>query len=414
MIRRDQFIKKIANVNSGDYLKNEVVKLEAFVDAELEKHENILLMINSNTQGALSGTLETVQSVEQTYAIHTDPTVQGDDGEIEGRKIWTDYMFYPSGGYATNEPWASISITNDHQFDGSLKIMLPEGTNKNVAKMLADKYMDTTIVSNEPLGGCWGEGNVIVTLDKVTNRIAMTFKMFPLATAFTPTYFATESFTASCPTGKYGTPCTATATRSSKVSQEDAVNLAKNAAEAEAEASVVCTDTENGKYYSTKTATATCPDGTEGASKTATATGVGDTQEEADADANQKAMAAATAQLSCTPVWTSTQTVTVHCPEGTTGSPSTATETRKSYVSQADADQLATDAATQKAKQNQTCTNSSCTPNWQPVYKTNGCFTGMMRDTNGCEPNRTATEDEWGDYFVATDIRGQRCMDAPV
>jgi hypothetical protein len=410
MIRRDHFIKSVAKINSGDYIKNKVVELEKFVDAELAKHENILSLINSNTQGEKNGNIEIVQTVEETYAVHSDPTVLGDDGEVNGRKIWNDYMFYPNGGFATNEPWESITLTNDTQFDGALKVELPADTNKNVAKLLADKYMDTTIVAGEPLGGCWGSGNVIVTLDNTSNKLYMTFKIYPMPTAFMPTYFATATYTATCPTGKYGNPVIVTVTKSSKTSYAEADALAQAAAEAQATSQLVCTDTEDGMYYSTKTVTVNCPSGQEGDSKTATATASGTTQEEADANATQKATDDANAQLVCRDVWTSEKTVTVYCPEGTTGSPSTATGYGKSYVNQADADRIATENATTTANQNLTCTSDTCTPNWQPVYESGGCFSGTMRDTNGCEADRPATHTEWEAYQVPTDNNGYQCM----
>jgi hypothetical protein len=409
MLRRDQFIKKIAKLNSGDYLKNKVLELEKFVDVELAKKENIIAMINSNTQGSVVGTVETVESTEETYAVHNDPNVLGENGEIGGKKIWSDFMFYTNGGHATNQPWSSITLTNDFQFDGILNISLPEGTNKNVAKMLADKYMDTTVVSKKAIGGCWGEGNVIVRLDKNTNRLTMTFKMFPVPSTFMPTYYATATETVSCGVDKTGTPQTATSTKFSKISKQDAMNLAKADAQAKATAQLVCVDKKSDVFYATATETAYCPAGTEGEAKTATASGEGATQNDANANAKTNAQNAASAQLTCVNVWNSEKTATVSCPAGTTGSPSTATGYGKSYTSQADADQKATTDATTKASQNLSCQSSGCTSYWQPKYTSLGCFTGMMKDVNGCQTDRGATEIEWQEYYFEHDTRGKSC-----
>lgn len=60
-----------------------------------------------------------------------------------------------------------------------------------------------------------------------------------------PVYTATESFTARCPLGSFGNSVTKSATRQSAISQADAVRLATEAAQEEAEAEIDCTLSNN-------------------------------------------------------------------------------------------------------------------------------------------------------------------------
>jgi len=51
MLRRDQIIRTLGTLNSGDYLNAKVLELEIFVDNELSKVENLTLFANNNIQG---------------------------------------------------------------------------------------------------------------------------------------------------------------------------------------------------------------------------------------------------------------------------------------------------------------------------------------------------------------------------
>lgn len=91
-------------------------------------------------------------------------------------------------------------------------------------------------------------------------------------------------------------------------------------------------------------------------SATATSTA---SQQAADQLAYDAALALAEAQLNCRAVYTSTQSYTAKCPLGCLGDDVTRSATRTSLVSQAEADQLAYDAAKDEAEAALECTGSS-------------------------------------------------------
>lgn len=163
----------------------------------------------------------------------------------------------------------------------------------------------------------------------------------------TPAYTATATATVNCTEAGYIGSQTATATASSNVSMQDAQLQAAGKAAEVASADLVCAVDPNATLFtSTQSFTAYCPDGQIGeytASSTKTSYV---SQADADSLALQDAQLQAEAALVCQTVFSATKTVEVTCSDSTTRS-ATATET--STVSQADADQKATDAATDAA-----------------------------------------------------------------
>lgn len=185
MLRRDELIKKLGDLNSGSYLNTKMDELEAFVDSELSKDENVIKMVNLNNQGTMSTSgVETVSSFEPTYAVHNDINVKvGVDGTAgSGKKIWYDGIQYSSGTLANQSPWSDMIIDTaaftSGNFNGTIQIELPANTNKNVAYQLSKKYENTSLNGTVPYGGFWGTGNVNITYDTILNKMYMTFKLF--------------------------------------------------------------------------------------------------------------------------------------------------------------------------------------------------------------------------------------------
>lgn len=167
----------------------------------------------------------------------------------------------------------------------------------------------------------------------------------------TVTYVSTQSATRTveCPDGTCGDPSEATAegTAYSTVSQEDADDQATAQAIINAQAQAALgLDCSHTPFTASRTVTVNCPSGTSGSPSTFSATVTRCVESDAITEAEAEALAGAEAGLSCTEiVYTSTQSATASCPEGYTGNPVTATATRESSVSQEDADSLASDDA---------------------------------------------------------------------
>jgi hypothetical protein len=88
-------------------------------------------------------------------------------------------------------------------------------------------------------------GNLVVYVRGTATRNqgapAASTTSFPVAGGTAVMFTATQTYTASCPSGSTGTPVTRTSTRTSAISQEDATTLAQLTARASAEAALVCT-----------------------------------------------------------------------------------------------------------------------------------------------------------------------------
>jgi hypothetical protein len=246
MYRRDEFIKKLSSLNSGDSLREQVKKLEVHVDAELKKADTVLSLINSNPQGTVVGNTETINDITETYAVHTESNISGNTEIVDGKVVWNDGLTFNNGkGSASASPWTHINISAN-SFDGNIKILLPEDTNKNAAKMLADRYMDTTVQADYPVGGHWGEGNVLVTHDLVSNKLYMIFKLTHVPVeSTTPKFFsAVGKATATCSDAETGEEVTVELIRWSNKTPEDAQQKADKAALAEAYSKLVCVPKE--------------------------------------------------------------------------------------------------------------------------------------------------------------------------
>lgn len=178
---------------------------------------------------------------------------------------------------------------------------------------------------------------------------------------------------ATCPAGSTGDSVSITipaGTVSSSVSVADANQKAKDAAQEQAEAQLVCTPSSQTFYNTAQTATVACqtetgaptPDGTP-VTITVPAGTVSSTVSQADANAKAlaQAQAQAAAQLSCT-FWNQEKTYTAHCPDGQVGADQTVTvpaHTVSSTISQADADAQALAQATNDANAALSCVGGS-------------------------------------------------------
>jgi hypothetical protein len=246
MYRRDEFIKKLSSLNSGKYLREQMRELEQYVDAELKKADTVLSLINSNPQGTISNNTEIVTDITETYAVHTENNISGDTVVVDGKVVWSDNLTFNNGkGSASASPWTHINISAE-SYDGNIKIQLPDNTNKNVAKMLANKYMDTAIQGDYPVGGHWGKDNVIVTYDLATNKLHMIFKLthVPVESSNPLFYTAVGEATAECNSNETGDSVTVSLIRWSNKTLEDAQEKANKAALAEAYSKLVCIPNE--------------------------------------------------------------------------------------------------------------------------------------------------------------------------
>ena len=171
MIRRDEFIQKLHEYNSTEYIERELDNLEKFVDTELSKEENIIKMINSISAGS-NGTSgeEYVNVIIPTNSVHKDINAKGDEN-ITLNKI--SYAIFEEedteitlndGKDATETPWDDITLLEADNFDGYLDIELPVNTNKMVAQKLVEKYLkaddfetDESDGETEPSSGFWSK-----------------------------------------------------------------------------------------------------------------------------------------------------------------------------------------------------------------------------------------------------------------
>lgn len=209
MVRRDEIIEKLGKFNSTDVINEQVEDLEKYIDTELQKEENIKKLINASSIGASSTSgLERVTQTNITNSVHRDITTVGDDKVIIGSGVnavayvaWNednqDDITKAGGGSAISEPWNDRTIA-ENQFDGTITIECPKGTNKNTAFTLAEKYMKIGDFDSDgnPTVGFWSNavrpndkdnnvttGNplndaVIVIYDKDEDKVYMKFKIF--------------------------------------------------------------------------------------------------------------------------------------------------------------------------------------------------------------------------------------------
>jgi hypothetical protein len=210
MFRRDEFLDLLGDENANDVLEKKLKDLEKFVDDELRKSENIVRMINSTSASTLPPTvngLEIVNQLKTTNIIHKDITVEngtkirggGSNGVFYS--LWEDNLKY-SNSDASLTPWVDKTILETWDinfiFNGILRIKCPDNTNKFLAKILADKYMNAgkTDSSGKFIGGFWSIANrpndeknktrentilndaVQVLYDKTNNIVYLEFKLY--------------------------------------------------------------------------------------------------------------------------------------------------------------------------------------------------------------------------------------------
>jgi hypothetical protein len=165
VIKRDDFLLKLANLNNSAYLETLMSDLENFVDAALINQINITQFINTNpsgydsTSGAYTDGIVDPSQYDPTYAIHRNPDVTSGDsqaGKSGNYTIWVDDStdLILNGNLVNTTPW--LDKTLDNPIKGEFSIQLPANTNKNLALLLAQKYMSTDIgVDGTPSGGYW-------------------------------------------------------------------------------------------------------------------------------------------------------------------------------------------------------------------------------------------------------------------
>ncbi|RNI30960.1 hypothetical protein EFA69_06620 [Rufibacter immobilis] len=227
----------------------------------------------------------------------------------------------------------------------------------------------------------------------------------------TPTYLATATATVNCEQAGYIGSMTATATDFSTLTKPDALTKAMSKAASLAQANLVCVVDENAvQYTSTQSYTAHCSDGYTG-SYTSTQTRTSFiSQEDAYTKALNAAQADAQAKLVCTPAvtYTSTQTYTAYCPEGEQGS-YTSTKQATSTISQADADAKAFAAAKAESEANLLCIPNE--PNINPYlegyqqghidaasyapYRGGSCPMHIILTLEECEQWKAGYSDGW-------------------
>jgi len=215
MFRRDEFIRRLNEVNSKNFINDQIEELENYVDTELNKNENLIKFVNSISAGISGTSGEEILNVSiSTNSVHKDITVSDSDFGVEkitdnNGNAYTEYksgevgdstinLEYPNGNDASLTPWYDVAILNPNLIDGYIEIELPENTNKMVAYLLAEKYMkvdDFDENDGEPKSGFWSKGlkpndsnntNISVDVNDAvsvkyfndTNKIFMRFKLF--------------------------------------------------------------------------------------------------------------------------------------------------------------------------------------------------------------------------------------------
>jgi hypothetical protein len=178
MFRRDEFLRRLDELNSSAKIDELVEQLENTIDAELNKDVILTKFINSISSGVTDSTsgVETLNTYVATDSVHKDLTVSDEDssenkitdsngnsyahyksGEVGSEEINLDF---PNGNDASLTPWDDVALLNPDLIDGTIEIDCPVGTNKMVAYKLAQKYnnVDTFDDDGEPTSGFWSRG----------------------------------------------------------------------------------------------------------------------------------------------------------------------------------------------------------------------------------------------------------------
>lgn len=185
MIRRDQFLDKLNDNNSSEANLKNLQELEKFVDEQLISVSNINKFVNSisaTTSGLSIDGFEIVDLIKTTTSIHRDLTVDSNDkitiknenNDVVTYSIWSDTLKFSNGQPASNFPQNDKVIAETFnitlKYDGKLRIKLPDGTNKFVAKTLANKYSSIgKIDENKVLSGYFSQVNYPNTKNNLKN-----------------------------------------------------------------------------------------------------------------------------------------------------------------------------------------------------------------------------------------------------
>lgn len=213
MFRRDEFIRRLDELNSSSKIDENLENLENFIDSELNKDDTLTLFINSISSGIINSTsgVETLNTYIPTNSVHKDLTVLDENNENKitdsNGNSYAHYksgevgdpeitLQFPNGDEADLTPWNDVTLINPNLIDGSIEIECPNGTNKMVAYKLAQKYMSIdNFDGDDPISGFWSRGlkpnnsdnenvsvnvpdSVTVKYDPETNIVTMVFKLF--------------------------------------------------------------------------------------------------------------------------------------------------------------------------------------------------------------------------------------------
>lgn len=202
MVRRDEFIAKLAEYNDNSSIESAITGLESYVDEQILSKSIIIDYINSVNAGISSTSstgiiIETVTELKPTNDIHRDINVTGGTEKVGQYSIWNDDLKNKSNNSVVTEPWLDRTIY-ETDFDSEIRIVLPIGTNKNVALKLVQKYLAIEEFNQDktPSVGYWSSvvrpnngttNESLTTIDtdsvrleynKNSNQLMMIFKLF--------------------------------------------------------------------------------------------------------------------------------------------------------------------------------------------------------------------------------------------
>jgi hypothetical protein len=160
MVRRDEFIAKLAEFNDTKGVDEALIGLEKYVDEQLLTETNIIGMINSVDAGSdfsAGSTIEVVNELKLSNDIHRDINVVGGEEKADVYYVWDEELTDKSGNSSTEKPWEDRTVL-ETTFVPEIRIELPENTNKNVAYKLVQKYLGVEEFDDNgiPTVGYWG------------------------------------------------------------------------------------------------------------------------------------------------------------------------------------------------------------------------------------------------------------------
>jgi hypothetical protein len=160
-------------------------------------------MINRDGVAGTNG--EIINDAILNETVHKDPSIRdngsGRSGGVDNVEyaIWSKNITTTSSDDATKNPWYDKTLNKD--VEGEIEVLLPVGTNKNLARMLVDKYLGpidfTNLTDRElktygfwrkipTLGSLAGESSVTDNTDAVeliyvedTDQYKIVFRLNP-------------------------------------------------------------------------------------------------------------------------------------------------------------------------------------------------------------------------------------------